>query len=771
VVLHVEVKCASPARARVRPYTVVGMSGTTLAEWLRAQDDTALVALLRARPDLATPPPADTVVLATRVGSRASVARACEDLDTLTLTVLEALLVLDADQRPVPLADLDRLFDVDVRPAVDALRGRALVWGDDGALATPPATRDAVNPFPCGLGRSVPALAGADLDVLGDDERRVLAALAAGPPVGQTKDAAHVVSLAGARTPIQKLLARGLLVRRDAMTVELPREIGLKVRGDRPLGEVRVAEPPLTTAERDPATVDSTAGGAALELSRHVEGLLTGWSEEPPAVLRSGGVGVRELRRAAKDLDVDERRAALLVELVVNAGLLADTEGAEPEWVPTTQADAWLAAAPEHRWATLAQAWLDLPRLPGLIGRRDDRDRLLTALAPELNRPAAPRDRRRVLEALAALPHGTAAPDPDELAAVLAWRAPRRGGRLRDDLVRWTVEEGTAVGVLALDALTAQGRTLLTEGPGAAAKRLGDALPAPVDHVLVQADLTVVAPGRLEPELAEDIALVADVESAGGATVYRVHENSVRRAFDAGRTAADLHELFRARSRTPVPQSLTYLIDDAARRHGRLRGGAAGSFLRCDDPVLVTEVTAHPAAERLELRRIAPTVLISPYPLAEVLDGLRAAGFAPAAEGPDGRVLDLRAAGRRTAGKGRRRQASPAPPSEEQLGELVRLVRAGDQAATTAGGARVSVPGHLGAGPSATLALLQRAAREGRSVLVDFVDGHGTAARRVITPQSVGGGVLEGVDVSYGEVRRFPLHRITSAALVEDNPA
>ncbi|MFE2750871.1 helicase-associated domain-containing protein [Actinosynnema sp. NPDC059335] len=748
------------------------MAGTTLAEWLRAQDDTALVALLRARPDLATPPPADTTVLATRIGSRASVARACEDLDTLTLTVLEALLVLDADLAPVPRSAVQELFGpTDIGPALDALRLRALLWGGDHALSTPPATRDAVNPFPCGLGRSVPRLADADLSEVDPDEHRVLQTLAAGPPIGQTKDAAHVVSLANARTPIQKLLARGLLVRRDNQTVELPREIGLKVRGDRPLGAIRTTEPPLTTFRRDVADVDHTGGGEALELSRHVEALLRSWSEEPPAVLRSGGVGVRELRRLAKDLDVDERRAALLVELVVNAGLVADTEGLEPEWVPTTQTDAWLVAAPEHRWATLAQAWLDLPRLPGLIGQRDDRDRLLNPLAPELNRPGAPRDRRRILEALAALAPGTAVTDPDELAAVLAWRAPRRGGRLRDELVRWTVEEGTRVGVLAHNAITSQGRALLTEGPGPAAKRLADALPAPVDHVLVQADLTVVAPGRLDPELADEIALVADVESAGSATVYRVRESSVRRAFDAGRSAGDLHEMFRSRSRTPVPQSLTYLIDDTARKHGRLRGGAAGSFLRCDDPVLIAEVLAHAAAEQLALRRIAPTVLVSPLPLAEVLDGLRAAGFAPAAEGPDGHVLDLRAGGRRTAAKGRRRTAQPGAASDEQLAELVRLVRAGDRAATTSGGARVSVPGHLGAGPSATLALLQRAAREGRSVLVDFVDGHGTAARRVITPQAVGGGVLEGVDVSYGEVRRFPLHRITSAALVEDDGA
>ncbi|WP_199441148.1 helicase-associated domain-containing protein [Umezawaea beigongshangensis] len=754
------------------------MSGTTLADWLRAQDDATLVALLRARPDLATPPPADTTVLATRTGTRASVSRACEDLDTFTLSVLESLLVLDADVDPVPLRAATAVLGRDVRAkqvkqAVATLRSRALVWGADDVLCVPPAAREAVPRFPGGLGRSSPKLAETNVtelvDGLDEGERRVLEALASGQPIGQTRDAALIVPLERAETPVQRLLAREVLLRRDPSTVELPREIGVALRGAHPMGEIKVTEPPLRTTSLNPATVDATGAGEALEVLRHTETLVASWSEDPPAVLRSGGLGVRELRKLARDLDADERRAALLVEVAVHAGLIADSEGTDPEWVPTTQADAWLLTPVEQRWAALAAAWLDLPRLPGLVGRRDDRDRLLNPLADELRHPGASRDRRRVLEALAALEPGTAAPSTGELAAVLAWRAPRRGGRLRDELVAWTVEEATAFAVVALGAATSAGRVLLDQGPGPAAKQLADALPEPVDHVFVQADLTVVAPGRLEPELAEDMAAVADVESAGGATVYRVSENSVRRALDSGRTAAELQELFRSRSRTPVPQSLTYLIDDAARKHGRLRGGAAGAFLRCDDPVLIAEVLAHPIAERLELRRIAPTVLVGPLPLADVLDTLRAAGFSPSAEGPDGRVLDLRPGGRRITGRNRARRAvSPPPASDEQLSELVRLVRAGDRAASTPRGTRVSVPANLGSGPSATLALLQRAAREQRGVLVGFVDSHGTAAERVVRPQIVGGGVLEGVDVSYGEVRRFPLHRITSVALVDD---
>jgi len=185
-------------------------------------------------------------------------------------------------------------------------------------------------------------------------------------------------------------------------------------------------------------------------------------------------------------------------------------------------------------------------------------------------------------------------------------------------LVTWTLAEGTVLGVVALDALSDPGRALLTASERLVAA-LRATLPAPIDHVLLQADLTAVAPGPLEAGLARELDLAADVESAGGATVYRFSERSVRRALDAGRSAADMHHLFATRSATPVPQGLTYLVDDVARRHGRLRGGAAAAFLRSDDEVLLTEVLAHPDAPGWELRRIAPTVLVSELSLVELM--------------------------------------------------------------------------------------------------------------------------------------------------------
>lgn len=762
---------------RIRLGIVAGMAA--LADSLRARDDEELVALLRARPDLATPPPADTSVLATRAGVRSSVARACEDLDSFTLSTLEALVLLDADAAPVPLDAVAELLGAEVTPqrtrrSVADLRLRALAWGADEELSVVPAVRESLPTFPAGLGRPAEdmteAAAHTALAALDQQERDLVGKLAGDQPVGSTKDAGRNFTLADAQTPVQRLLAKGLLLRRDAATVELPRQLAFAVRGAHPMGAVEPEEPLLDLADLGQSTVDSTAAGEVLELLRHLESLLHLWSEEPPDVLRSGGVGVREIRRAAKVLEVDESRVSLLVELAVAANLIASSEGNEPQWMLTYGADTWLAAGPEQRWAPLARTWLDMPRLPGLIGARDEKDRLLGPLSEDLRRPLAPRDRMRILSLLDELPGGHGVRKPDDAAAVLAWRAPRRGGRMRDDLVRWTLSEATALGVVALGALSTAGRAALFGDTSQAAKLLGEALPEPLDHVLVQADLTVVAPGRLEPDLAADMELVADVESAGSATVYRVSDSSVRRALDSGRTADELHALFRDRSRTPLPQSLTYLIDDVARRHGRLRAGTASAFLRCDDSVLLEEVLAHPSIGELELRRIAPTVLVSPLPLAEVVDALRSAGFAPAAEGPDGQVLDLRSEGHRVRGRGRTTpapSAGPSAPDDEQLTELVAQLRSGDRAGTARRGSAMH-PERGRPSAEATLQLLRDAAVQDRSVWLGFVSSNGVASQVVVQPVSVGGGVLQGVDRGTGEPGRYPLHRITSVAVVEE---
>ena len=776
---------------------------TSLVEWLREQDDGFLAALLRTRPDLAVPPPADLTVLATRASIRASVQRACEELGTLALTVLEALVLAGADRAPV-----DGTVDDDgprwwLGPDVDAatlaeglapLRARALAWGPDEAISAIPAAVEAVGPWPGGLGSPASGIAATrDLDTLlagvTDGERRVLDVLAQGPPIGRSSNGG------GSSGPVASLVAKGLLLRRDPQTVELPRQVGIALRGDHPMGRLDITRPDVPMRERDQAGVDGTGAGAALEFLRRVDLVLEFLGTETPGVLRTGGFGVRELRRVAKAVGVDEATAALILEVLHAADLVGQDDSMTPEWMPTTNSDVWATAPEESRWAVLARSWLEMERMPGLVGARDSTDKPITALSDGPRSLTAPRDRYRVLQTLAELPAGTAIGSAEDLARVLAWAAPRRGGRLRDETVAWNVAEATTIGVVALDAITTAGRVLLDPAtrdarhPTEAAAALHAALPTPVEEILLQADLTAVAPGRLAVDLAQELAVLADVESAGGATVYRFTERSLRRALDAGRTAEDIRAFLEARSRTPVPQTLSYLVDDVARRHGRLRGGAVASFVRSDDEVLLSEVLAHPGAVELGLRRIAPTVVVSSVPLAEVLDGLRAAGFSPAAEDAAGAVVELggkgsrtqvRRRGRRGAGFAARETVSPvavagsgteggggangAVGQPDRTDELVERMRAGDALA----GVRHSVAGSREpTGATGNLASLQAAARQGRTVWIGYVDAHGVAGDRVLAPTSVGGGVVEGRDAFDGELRRIQLHRITSIAPVD----
>ena len=107
----------------------------------------------------------------------------------------------------------------------------------------------------------------------------------------------------------------------------------------------------------------------------------------------------------------------------------------------------------------------------------------------------------------------------------------------------------------------------------------------------------------------------------------------------------------------------------------------------------------------------------------------------------------------------------PSEPDPEQLRGLVARMRAGDALA----GLRRTDHRVAGRGrDGATVETLRAAARERRSVWIGFVDGHGVAGEQVLEPTSVGGGVVEGRDSVDGGLRRVPLHRITSIALVDD---
>jgi hypothetical protein len=770
----------------------------TFADWLRRRDDRQLARLLALRPDLALPAPADLVALAARAGVRSSTQRAVDTLDARTLAALETLVVA---------ADQD---DVVAEPAIGAdelseLADLALVWGDTAELHVTPAAREAIGPYPRGLGRPaavvlrmaldlslVPVLrhlglppagqprAGAAIaEVLADPqrvarliaecdpaEREVLDRLAAGPPVGALRSD---VDGDGLRAPARRLLERGLLVPIDTHRVELPREIGLALRDADDVGPS--ARPPLTrTVDRAPDELDRLGTTAVREALRLVDALAELWTAQPPALLRSGGIGVRDLRRSARELGVGEPTVAVVAEVAYAAGLLNSTNGMEPVFLPSTEYDDWHGRDTAARWLPLASAWLAMTRQPALVSQRGDRDRVIAALGPDVERGTIPGLRRQVLDELRELRPGSAPADHGEVLALLAWRAPRRAAAQRA-LVEAILVEADLLGITAAGGLTGYTRTLLAGSTAAAEHALARALPDPVDHFLVQPDLTVVVPGPPTPAMGTELGLLADVESTGGASVYRITEASVRRALDAGRSARQLAEFVTGHSRTPIPQALSYLIDDVARRHGILRAGTATAYLRSDDEALLARVVADRNVAALGLRMIAPTVVITQAPVSRVLDVLREASYAPAAEAPGGDVVTLGAEAPR---------APSRPPSrpivtrstidtDAQRAELVRRMRAGDELGERARRVQ-SVAGHVpGVTSAATMELLRRAVREERLVWLGVADPDGTASAHELSPISLAAGYVRGYERGATGLTSYPVHRITAVRFVDED--
>ena len=736
--------------------------GIPLGSWLAELPDDRLIRLLELRPDLAQPPPGSIAALAARAQARQSLKAATDELDFLRLAVIDALLVLQADTAPVPVAKLltligDRAAEPEVLSALDDLKERALAWGDlDVQVAA-----EAGGGLPWYVGQVTledasqsPEQIAELIDGLNEPQRELLDRLLEGSPLGRTRDAAPG---APADRPVPQLIAIGLLRRIDADTVILPRHVGQVMRGERP-GPVRLAAPDPVVSTTTPADADAAAAGATIDLLRELDVLLETLSAGPISELRSGGLGVREVRRLTKITGVDETRLGLILELAAAAGLISSgipdpqpAAGDPPYWAPTVAADRFSETSTAERWHLLATTWLDLAARPALIGSRGPDGKPYAALSDSLYSTAAPLDRRLLLSMLAALPPG-AGVDRNTASAALIWRRPRWANRLQPAPIADLLEEAQHLGLVGRGAISTPGRVFIDGSDDAAAiAAMARVLPTPIDHFLVQADLTVVVPGPLERQLAEELSTVATVESAGTAMVYRVSESSIRHALDVGKTAEELHSLFRKHSKTPVPQGLTYLIDDVARRHGQLRIGMAASFVRCEDPTLLAQAAA--AAQHLGLRVLAPTVAISQAPISEVLDVLQHAGFAPAAEDSTGTIVDIRTRGARVPTPQRHRPHRPVSrPSSETLSAVVAVLRK----VTTAPFDRVRID------PAVAMSLLQQAAREQDTVLIGYVDAAGVATQRVVSPIAVTGGQLIGFDSASSRARDFAIHRITS---------
>jgi hypothetical protein len=296
-----------------------------------------------------------------------------------------------------------------------------------------------------------------------------------------------------------------------------------------------LAPPDFATASRQRATlVDNAAAGSAFEFVRQLEVLVEHSDHQPIRMTRAGRLAARDVRALGQLLDVEPAFAQSLLEFAHAAGFVGfSAHGADEVVIPTERFDEWRTDDVGSQWRALADTWLG----------RD-----LGGGPPEL--------KALLIAAYGDPPDGRVL-SVDDLRAWLRWHRPRRLAVWSRAVPGFVTQAGT-VGLTGLGALAS-----FALEPDAGS--LAALLPDRVDHVLLQADLTAIAPGPLRPDVAADFAALADVESRGGATVFRFSRESLAQAMSLGWSADDIVETLRTRSRTPVPQPLEYLIRDFER--------------------------------------------------------------------------------------------------------------------------------------------------------------------------------------------------------------
>ncbi|MDN5771374.1 MAG: helicase-associated domain-containing protein, partial [Microlunatus sp.] len=575
---------------------------------------------------------------------------------------------------------------------------------------------------------------------------------APGSALGTVPGAERNGSASTARSPGERLLARRLLRAAGPDTVLLPREVAWHLRGQRLRPEpVPTTPPELTGRRRRSELVDRAAVGAAYGLVHDVELVAHTLERTPHRLLREGGVAVRDLAALARGMDTEIAYATFVLECAAAAGLLA--LGDAGRLLPTGDYDRWAEQQPADRWRGLVAAWRHSDRLSGRAGEPGAH-----ALGPESEAPGAATVRGLLIEVLDAVEVGTVL-DLDDLERVVAWYRPRLvrvGGIPLDSVLAWFWRETGWLGLTSLDAVSSFVAAATRVDAQPLPAELAHAFPGTVEQIVLQADLTAVVPGPVPYRLARDLRLLADQESRGGAAVFRFSPTSLRRAFDAGWSAADVHRWLAHHGTTDVPQPLAYLVDDLARRHGSIRVGSGGAYIRIADTAQIAAILSHPEASLLGVRELGPGVLIAAAEPYEVVEFLHRIGHSPIGEDSSGRSVtspDPLRAPRRTIHR---------PRLEVHAAEAAAAVLASDadHRRRTATG-KTAITAGVDRTPE-TLARLASARRRSESVRIHYVGSDGRPTERELTLLDTDAGLIRGTDASSAQLVTIPLARVSS---------
>lgn len=460
--------------------------------------------------------------------------------------------------------------------------------------------------------------------------------------------------------------------------------------------------PPETTATSVPAAPEDLSAHAAERAFTTVSilaDLLLVARDSPFALLAGGTVSAGEKRQLTEN-GLPTEVIDPLLGIAVDARL-AVIDGRRLR--TSTAAEEWLRSSAPARWSVLATAFRD------------------------------------------ALPRGVRSADGGWIAPV-DWPHAHPWDPTWPERSRALLQAATLLGVIAEGGTEPVWSIPLRNGEPADATELARLLPAEVDKIFLQNDLTAIAPGPLAPALDVRLRTIAARESAAQASSYRFTTESIARAFGTGESAQSILEFLGAISLTGIPQPLSYLVAQTAQRHGLVRVSTddetGRTRIESTDPHLIEAMAIDQSLRPLALTKHVDS-LTTRVGRDTVYWALTDARYPATLVGADGSALI--------------RERHPAAPTEADTApssDLLPLV------------ARLRSQ----QGPDADAAWLDReleAAVRARAVLrvtVGMPDG--STRELLLEATGLGGGRLRGRDRAADVERTLPVSSIRAASVV-----
>lgn len=264
------------------------------------------------------------------------------------------------------------------------------------------------------------------------------------------------------------------------------------------------------------------------------------------------GVGLPDVKRLAAHLSKPNEYSKQVFELAQFSNL-AEIEGSR--WQLGQRAENWISWSDRERWSHLAETWLSL------LG--DEAARELLAILP------AESFERRLAEVY---------PFADSTAT---------------NRIKKVAEIANVIGLIANSQATSW-LGLLSSSLQNASERAIAGLPSAAERVIIQADLTLIAPSPLPTELEISLRRFADTEQIGMASSYRLSALSVSHGLETGLSIEEIRALLLRLSAKELPQPVDYLLKEAESRFARLKVYAtksgAHSQIVSTDKILLAEI-------------------------------------------------------------------------------------------------------------------------------------------------------------------------------------